>query len=60
MKRILLLFYTSVLAFASDQLASGGTHSAGSDGWLIRAFFAILIIICGVLWAVKNKFTDYP
>jgi hypothetical protein len=60
MKRILSFLSPSVLAFASDQPRSGNTHPATFEGWLIRAFFAILVIICGLLWAVKNKFTDYP
>jgi len=60
MKRILSFLSLCVLAFASDQQASGNTHPVAFEGWVIRAFFAILVIICGLLWAVKNKFTDYP
>ena len=28
--------------------------------WAVRLFFLALIILFAVLWAVKNKFTDYP
>jgi hypothetical protein len=31
-----------------------------SNTLLIRGAFALLILIFGLLWAVKNKFTDYP
>ena len=28
--------------------------------WAVRAVFLCLIILFALLWAVKNKFTDYP
>lgn len=28
--------------------------------WVVRGVFLGLIILFALLWAVKNKFTDYP
>jgi hypothetical protein len=58
MKRILLLMACAISVQAADQTAAAQT--ASSRVWLVRGLFALLIIVCGILWAVKNKFTDYP
>jgi len=60
MKRITLFLATCLVAFASNQVATGNAHNSDSNVWLIRALFGLLIIVCGLLWAFKNKFTDYP
>jgi len=58
MKQILLLLACAFIVQAADQTAAA--QNGNSKVWLIRGLFALLIIVCGVLWAVKNKFTDYP
>ena len=58
MKRIALLISCSLIARAADQTAA--VQTGNSRVWLIRGVFALLILVCGVFWAVKNKFTDYP
>jgi hypothetical protein len=58
MKRIALLISCSFIAQAADQTAAAQTGN--SKAWLIRGVFALVIIVCGLFWAVKNKFTDYP
>jgi hypothetical protein len=60
MKRVVLFFVYSLIAFASNQGAAGNAHNGDSNVWLVRALFGLLVIVCGLLWAFKNKFTDYP
>ena len=40
-------------------LLSVDTHLS-QHPWAVRLFFLGVIILFAVLWAVKNKFTDYP
>lgn len=28
--------------------------------WVVRGVFLSLVILFALLWAIKNKFTDYP
>jgi len=60
MKRISFFFASTVVALASDQATPNSVQAGGTKVWLIRAIFAAIVIVCSLLWAVKNKFTDYP
>jgi bacteriorhodopsin len=60
MKYGLIVVGLAIVAYAEQTgapTAPTDTHSHSSAAGVI---FALLIVVFAVLWAYKNKFTDYP
>ncbi len=58
MKYVLVLLGCATLAYAEHSgSAPAETHPRS---FAAAVAFALLIVVLAVLWAYKNKFTDYP